>query len=67
VVSSRQQADGSRQYLTQMFFLSVLLLPAAYLSRDSVLTAGKNPFPEAKGFALKQTRVAFIFRLFIPC
>jgi hypothetical protein len=30
VVSSRQQADGSRQYLTQMFFLSVLLLPAAY-------------------------------------
>jgi hypothetical protein len=48
-----KQADGSRQYLTQMFFLSVLLLPAAYLSRDSVLTAGKNPLPEAKGFALK--------------
>jgi hypothetical protein len=29
VVLSRQQADSSRQYLAQMFFLSGLLLPAS--------------------------------------
>jgi hypothetical protein len=43
-----KQADGSRQYLAQTFFLSGLLLPSACFSPVIFSKHDQNRFPEAK-------------------
>ena len=57
VVSSRQQADGSRQYLTQMFSFQgfYCLLPSACFSPIELSKGDQNRSLEAKESRLGST------------
>ena len=59
MVSSRQQADGSRRYLTQMFFFRgfYCLLPAACFSPIKLSKGDRNRFLEAKESRLRSTEI----------